>query len=128
MEGISDIDAHIGGTALHHVCYDLIKRRLHDWSYGFPILITRTTLRPAAQYAPIAGYACDVENKRVKEKDAIWDFFYIKRGKAKEPSFKASELELHICLELEDYNKALEHRESLKPQSWASDVSETRCC
>lgn len=124
MEGLTGVDAHIGGEELHILCFNSIEARLLEWSCGYHIRMDHTTLRAEAKYAPIAGYARKMQKIEVKKEDAIWDFFLTKRGRAKEPTFNAGhDLELHICLEQEDYYKALEYHESGRPPSDDANVS-----
>ena len=102
LEGLDQIDAHIGGGDLHQVCYDVLQKKWLAWSKGHVIHISKTTLRGTKIFAAISGRGLV---HPAKERDAIWHFVFKKRGKATKPTFKVEQLELSVVLDYEDFHE-----------------------
>jgi hypothetical protein len=110
IEGVNNLDPHIGGDKLHRVCYEAVLPHWDQWSGGhggYKIPLTQTTLRGIKIHAPIAGK--DYRGP-VKNRDAIWEFFFKKRGKSTMATFRAVELELAIVIDFEDFKCAEKRR------------------
>jgi len=111
VEGLSRIDAHIGGDDLHRRCYDILQKKWLAWSGGYKIPLVETTLRGQKIYAAIAGK--DLGHP-AEEQDAIWHFVFKTRGgKSTKRTFRMEELKLDLIVEYEKYAKADNHRISL---------------
>jgi hypothetical protein len=94
------------------MCYDALQKKWLTWSNGYLVPMERTTLRGAKVYAPIAGK--DLAEP-VKQRDAIWHFFFKVRGKGPEPKFRAEQLQLAVVLDYEDIAHIELRKEQLNP-------------
>jgi hypothetical protein len=95
VEGIADVDAHIGAEKLHNKCYATVAPLWELWSYGYKIPQERTKMRAAGKFAEISG-----------SENAIWSYFYKKKGNAKEPRFDPrNELDIYITITDDDYEQ-----------------------
>lgn len=110
LEGIDDLDPHIGANELHRRCYDQLQRNWHKWSGGYHVPIENTTLRGVKILAAIAGK--DLLGP-AKERDAILGFFLKPRGKTNEVIFKPGEVELALVIDEADYMLASRKREEV---------------
>ena len=39
VEGLNDIDLHIGGNKLHYCCFNQLQQRWHEWSGGYHLAL-----------------------------------------------------------------------------------------
>lgn len=100
------MDAHIGATALRQLAYNVLQGVWKLWSHGYPLSIENLTLRTKLQFAAI-----------INETDAIWDYYFIQKPKAKQCRFDPKyQLELYLVLTEEDFNEASFHRTSNPPE------------
>jgi hypothetical protein len=109
VEGLNDIDSHIGGNELHYCCYNLLQRRWLEWSGGYHVAIKDTTLRDIKVHTAIAGK--DLVGP-AKERDSILGFFMKPHGKTGELVFKTSQLALAIVIDPKDFEGAVDLREN----------------
>jgi hypothetical protein len=111
IDGISNLDPHIGGDELHRCCYDQLQQRWLVWSRGHHVAIQDTTLRGIKILAAIAGK--DLIGP-AKERDAILDFFMKPHGgKLDGVVFKPGQIDLAIVIDSDDYHTALRKREEV---------------
>ena len=109
VEGVNDLDPHIGGNELHRRCYELLQSRWMRWSAGYRVAIEDTTLRGLRIHTAIAGK--DLIGP-VKERDAILHFFMKPRGgKSDGVVFKSGQVDLAIVIDHEDYILAMDMKE-----------------
>jgi hypothetical protein len=66
-------------------------------------------LRTAKVFAPLAGL--HFPGPTLKPTDAIYQYFFKKRGKAKEAKFQSGELEIHAVMEEQEYELAVDSRD-----------------
>ena len=99
IDGLDNIDAHIGGDELHLKCYNILQEKWLAWSKGYTIPIERTTLQGAKIIAAIAGKDL---LEPVKKHDVMWHFFF-KARQGNEPKFKAEQLQLAVIIDYEDF-------------------------
>jgi len=116
LEGLDNVDAHIGGDELHHMCYSILQKKWLAWSKGYMVPIERTTLWGVKLFATIAGKDL---TEPVKQHNAIWHFFFKVCGKGTEPKFKANQLELAVIIDHEE----LAHVELTKEDSELTGVN-----
>jgi len=110
VQGIRDLDPHIGGDELHRRCYNLLQLHWLKWSGGYPVPIEDTTLWGLKIFAAIAGKD---HVGPPKEHDTIIDFF-MKPGSGKrsgELVFKPGQLLLTLVIDQADFNHGIESRE-----------------
>ena len=114
LEGLDQIDAHIGGHDLHQMCYDVLQKKWLAWSRGHEVEIAETTLQGTKIFAAISGKGAV---RPAKEQDAIWHFVFKKRGKSTKPTFKAEQLELSVVIEYEEFKIIDEYRNNHRPSN-----------
>jgi hypothetical protein len=122
VEGSDNINPHIGGDELHLKCYNILLPHWDEWSAGREMPpLEKTTLRGIKVMAPIAGKA---RIEPAKKRDAIWDFFFKRRGKSTVPTFRPDEIELALVIDYKDFESA-EHGKKqhnhLQPQDYDDD-------
>jgi hypothetical protein len=111
IDGISNLDPHIGGNELHCCCYNQLQQCWLLWSRGYHVAIQDTTLWGLKILALIAGK--DLIGP-VKEHDAILDFFMKPHGgKSNGVVFKSGQIDLAIVIDSMDYFLALDEREKV---------------
>jgi hypothetical protein len=108
IEGITGVDPHIGGDALHRMCYDALQPSWNEWSKGYHVPLERTTLRGVSVYAPIAGKA---RQEPANERDAIFDQFMTTRKNGQ--VFKPRQIDLAVIIDDNDFQCAEDRREEI---------------
>jgi hypothetical protein len=109
IDGINNVDSHIGGNELHRRCYNQLQQRWLLWSGGHHVAIQDTTLRGLKIHAAIAGKDL---LEPVKEQDAILHFFMKPRGgKSDGMVFRPGQVDLAIVIDTVDYILAIDKRE-----------------
>lgn len=124
IEGIAGISPHIGGDALHRMCYDALQPSWREWSNNYCVPLERTTLRGLTIYAPIAGKA---RQQPAKELDAILDQFMTTRKDGKQV-FKARQLELVLVIDNVDFQHAEERRNPIYELDEIQSHNVTKVC
>ncbi len=107
MEGLDNVDPHIGGNELHCLCYNQLERRWLDWSGGYHVPIKDTTLRGIKVHAAIAGK--DFIGL-AEERDAIIGHFMKPHGKSRELVFKSGRIDLAVVIDPVDFKGAKDER------------------
>lgn len=108
IDGLNNVDPHIGGDDLHRHCYDLLQPSWLQWSGGYPIPITRTTLRGLIVHAAIAGRGLI---GLAKKRDAVFEFFLKPQGKTGAKVFKNAQIDLAVVIDAVDFKRASEERD-----------------
>jgi len=108
IEGITGVDPHIGGDALHCMCYNVLQLSWNEWSKGYHVLLERTMLWGVSVYAPIARKA---RQEPANERDAIFDQFMTthKNGQV----FKPHQIDLAMIIDDNDFQCAEDRREEI---------------
>lgn len=125
VDGLSNLDPHIGGNELHRCCYNLLQPRWNVWSGGYHLPIEKTTLRGIKVIAAIAGK--DLIGP-ARERDAILEFFMKPRGKTGEPVFKTGQLDLAIVIDPEDLESVEHMRERIHEVDDNSAIIRHKVC
>jgi hypothetical protein len=110
IDGLNDVNPHVGGDDLHRRCYDLLQPSWLQWSGGYHIPIKNTTLRGLTVHAAIAGR--DLRGL-AKKSDAVLEFFMKPQGKTGAKVFRNQQIDLAIVIDAVDYKRALEERDRL---------------
>jgi len=101
IEGVNNIDVHIGGNELHRICYNTSRPPWLAWSGGYDVPLSSTTLRGVKIHAAIAGAA--LNGKPAKQRDAMSHLLSKSRGrKGGEQTFKYEQVKLAIVISQED--------------------------
>ena len=97
---MANIDAHIGASELKAMAWKRLQPLWLEWSHGFRLSINQLHLRQQKGYVEIT-----------KESDAIWDFYWKKKGNAKAHKFDPNvEVSLFLVVGTLDFEKADFHR------------------
>jgi hypothetical protein len=108
IDGLNNINPHIGGDDIHQRCYDLLQPAWLQWSGGYHVPIENTTLRGITVHAAIAGK--DFRGP-AKKTDAILDFFMKPQRKTGARVFKSRQIDLAVVIDAVDYKHAFEERD-----------------
>jgi hypothetical protein len=109
IEGIMDLDPHIGGDELHHRCYDILQPYWCRWSGDYSLPLENTTLRGLKVYTPITGKA---HQQPADERDTIFNLF-ITTHKTGEQVFKPHQIDLAVVIDDVDFQCVEEWREQI---------------
>ena len=112
VEGLKELDPHIGGDDLHRLCYDQLQACWLEWSGGYHVPIEKTTLRGDAIHAAIAGKG--LRGPAAKRDTILGCFMKQQQGKkAGEKVFRSSQLDLAVVIDAVDYKCAMTQRERI---------------
>ena len=122
IKGVNNLDPHIGGDKLHCACYKAVLPHWDEWSAGYEIPLKRIILWGIKILAAIARKAC---MQPAQNQDAIWEFFFKKRGKSPVATFKANEVKLAVVISFTDIERAEKWRK--KKYNLGPPDSDSKC-
>jgi len=123
IDGMDNLDPHIGGNDLHRRCYDQLQQRWLLWSGGHHVAIHDTTLRGLKIHAAITGK--DFIGP-VQECDTILHFFMKPHGgRSDGVIYRSSQVDLAVIIDSVDYFHVMDKREGVYE---LDENSITICC